>query len=237
MSTRAGRAAVVTVDGPAGSGKSTLGRRIAKVLRVRLIDTGLFYRGVMVAALRAGVDPHNSTAVAEVAAAARIEVNTDPNTPPDGWMLRVNGRQVDSEARDPRHAQLLAQVSSLAEVRAVLLPRQRALADGGAVAVGRDCGTVVFPDAPVKIYLEASPALRAERRAEQLRDLGTDVDAVGLEAEITERDDRDSTRAVSPLRPAPDAHIINTGAVGVEEMVRIALDLCRAAGLVSDAEV
>jgi cytidylate kinase len=222
---------VVTVDGPAGSGKSTLGRRIATVLGVPLIDTGLFYRGVMVAALWAGVDAGDAAAVTSVAAAATIEVNTDPAAPPGTWMLRVDERDVDSIARDPKHAPLLAEISSLAEVRAVLLPRQRALAHGGAVAVGRDCGTVVFPDAPVKIYLEAPRAVRSRRRADQLRDLGTDVDAAGMDAEIAGRDHRDSERDVSPLKPAPDAHIIDTGTVGVEEMVRIALDLCRAAGL------
>jgi len=225
------RPVVVTVDGPAGSGKSTLGHRLALALHLPLIDTGLLYRGVTVAAVRHGVDASDPARAATVATHTSIELNTDPSTPPGDWTVRVDGRDASAEARDPRNATLLAELSRLPEVRAVLLQRQRDLARDGAVAVGRDCGTVVFPDAPVKFFLQASPHVRALRRAEQLRMAGTIVDADELEAEIAGRDALDTERAVSPLRPAADAHIIDTGSLGVDDMVAEALRVCRKAGL------
>jgi cytidylate kinase len=222
---------VVTVDGPAGSGKTTLGRRLAAALGLPLIDTGLLYRAVTVAAVRAGIDASDPRRAAQLAARTSVEVNTDPLAPPGDWSVRIDGGDATTAARDPRNATLLAQLSQIPEVRAVLLDRQRDLAAHGAVAVGRDCGTVVFPHAPVKFFLVASPHVRAERRAEQLRDAGTSVDAAQLEAEITGRDALDTQRAVSPLRPAADAHIIDTGSRGIEAMVDEALQICREAGL------
>jgi cytidylate kinase len=222
---------IVTVDGPAGSGKTTLGRRLAQALDLPLIDTGLLYRGVTVAAVKAGVDATDPVRAANLAARTRIDINTDPAAPPDSWSVEVDGSDASAGARDPRHARLLAELSRLPEVRAVLLDRQREMADGGAVAVGRDCGTVVFPHAPVKFFLEASSHLRQSRRAEQLRSAGTAVDATDMHAEISGRDTLDTERAVSPLKRAPDAHIIDTGSLGIEEMVAEALRICREAGL------
>jgi cytidylate kinase len=222
---------VVTVDGPAGSGKSTLGHRLAQALELPLIDTGLLYRGVTVAAVRSGMDASDADDAAALAARTRIEVNTDPAPPPDAWLVRVDGRDATAEARDPHNATLLAELSRLPQVRAVLLQRQRDMAAHGAVAVGRDCGTVVFPRAPVKFFLQASSEVRADRRAAQLRTAGTVVDAAALQAEIAGRDALDTQRAVSPLRPADDAHIIDTGSLGIEEMVSVALRVCRQAGV------
>jgi cytidylate kinase len=224
-------APVVTVDGPAGSGKTTLGRRLATTLHLPLIDTGLLYRGVTVAAVHAGLDASDPEQAARLAARTAIEVNTDANPAPGDWSVRVDGADATAESRDPAHATLLAQLSQIPEVRAVLLDRQRDMARSGAVAVGRDCGTVVFPDAPVKFFLVASPHVRAERRAEQLLAAGTSVNAAQLEAEIEGRDALDTNRAVSPLRPATDAHIIDTGSHGVDAMVDEALRVCREAGL------
>jgi cytidylate kinase len=226
---------IVTVDGPAGSGKTTLGRRLALALGLPMIDTGLLYRGVAVAAVRHGVDATDAARAAALAARTTIEVNTDASAPPGTWSVRVDGADASREARDPQHATLLAELSRLPEVRAVLLQRQRDMAGRGAVAVGRDCGTVVYPGAPVKFFLEASSHVRAERRAEQLRIAGQSVDEGALEAEIEGRDALDTQRAVSPLRPAPDAHIIDTGRLGIEEMVSEALRICREAGLVAGA--
>jgi cytidylate kinase len=222
---------VVTVDGPAGSGKSTLGHRLAAVLHLPLIDTGLLYRGVTVAAVRAGLDASDPRQAAALAAGTRIEVNIDAHAPRGEWAVRVDGRDATAEARDPANATLLARLSQIAELRAALLPHQRRLAEHGAVAVGRDCGTVVFPGAPVKFFLQASTHVRAERRAAQLRAAGTAIDAAQLEAEIAGRDALDTGRAVSPLRPAPDAHIIDTGSLDVEAMVDEALRVCRESGL------
>ncbi len=224
---------VVTVDGPAGSGKSTLGHRLAAALHLPLIDTGLLYRGVTVAAVRAGIDASDPAQLAALAARTRIEVNTAAQAQPGDWTVRVDGRDAGAEARDPANATLLAQLSQIPAVRAALLPHQRRLAEHGAVAVGRDCGTVVFPDAAVKFFLVASPHVRAERRAAQLHAAGTEIDAAQLEAEIAGRDALDTERAVSPLRPAPDAHIIDTGSLDVEAMVDEALRLCQRAGLVA----
>ncbi len=224
-------ATVVTVDGPAGSGKSTLGHRLALALDLPLIDTGLLYRGITVAAVRSGLDASHPDAIADLARRTTLELNTDPAAPPGDWAVRVDGRDASADARDPRNATLLAELSRLPQLRAVLLQRQRDLARDGAVAVGRDCGTVVFPDAPVKFFLQASPHVRALRRAEQLRAAGIEVDAGQLEAEIAGRDALDMERAVSPLRPASDAHIIDTGSLDVDDMVSAALRVCRQAGL------
>jgi len=227
---------LVTVDGPAGSGKTTLGTRLAIALGVPLIDTGLFYRGVMVAAKAAGVDAGDPIAAARIASETRIEINTEPALDERTWSLRVEGKDADAVGRDPSNATLLAQLSQIPGVRQVLLDRQRALARGGAVAVGRDCGTVVFPWAPVKIYLEASTHIRATRRATELRQRGAEVDAVRLSAEVAGRDALDRSRAASPLRRAEDAHIIDTGEVGIDDMVAMALSWCRSAGLLPVGE-
>jgi cytidylate kinase len=226
---------LVTVDGPAGSGKTTLGRRVAAALGVRLIDTGLFYRAVMVAAVREGIDSGDERRAAELAARIRIEVNTDPTASDEDWSVRVDGVDAGELARDPRRATLLAELSALPAVRAAILDRQRALAAGGAVAVGRDCGTVVFPWAPVKLWLWASPEVRALRRAEQLAAAGVQVDARELEGEIAGRDALDASREVAPLRPASDAHMIDTGLLDIDAMVTCALELCREAGLTAAA--
>jgi cytidylate kinase len=222
-------APVVTVDGPAGSGKSTLGRALARSLGLPLVDTGLFYRGVMVAAVRAGVDASDAAALERLVRGTDIRIGTDP------WLaeevLKVDGIDATTVMRDPRHARLLAQVSSTAEVRVLLRPRQRELAAGGAVAVGRDCGTVVFAGAPVKFYLEAPEEVRRRRRTAQLSARGTETDSADIAAEIGERDRIDSDRAVAPLRPAPDAHVIDTGAMGIDEMVSTALRRCDERGI------
>jgi cytidylate kinase len=223
-------APVVTVDGPAGSGKSTLGRRLATALQLPFIDSGLFYRAITVVAARKGAGLDDTEDIVRVAASARVEIDTHPAaTSP---RVHIDGEPVDDESlHDPRNATLLSVVSSIARVRATLLPAQRALAAGGAVAVGRDCGTVVFPDAALKLYLTAGTAVRAKRRARQLRTRGAVIDVDVLDAEIAERDRADASRAASPLRPARDAHIIDTEANGIDEMVAAALELSTRAGV------
>jgi cytidylate kinase len=220
---------VVTVDGPAGSGKTTLGRALAMALRLALIDTGLFYRGMMVAALRAGLDGRDGAALAAVARATVIEIDTDAEA--NDASVKVDGEPAGPALRDPRNARLLATISGSAAVRAAVLAPQRALAVDGAVAVGRDCGTVVFPTAAVKFYLEAPVAVRERRRLAQLRASGRAGDDELLRAEVGDRDQADTDRTESPLRPAPDAHRIDTERMDVETMVGHALDICRSAGL------
>jgi cytidylate kinase len=216
---------VVTVDGPAGSGKSTLGRRLATALGLPYIDTGLFYRAVTVAAVRAGLGAADAERIGDVARGVAIEVNTAPED--ESWEVRVDGRDPGAEIRDPRHAALLTAVSQLPDVRRSLLPLQRSPATRGAVAVGRDCGTVVFPDAAVKLYLEATEALRAARRAAQLARRGAAIDRDILASEIAGRDRGDAPA----MAAAPGAVVIDTGSQGVDGMVEAALRLCAAAGL------
>ena len=224
---------IVTVDGPAGSGKTTLGSRLARELGLRFVDTGLFYRAVLIAALRARADSDSDERLAAIARATRIQVETDPDATAVAPLVLVDGEPAGPELHDPRHAGLLARLSGVAGVRAALLPAQRSAADGGAVAAGRDCGTVVFPDAPVKIYLRASVAVREARRAAQLHAEGARVDAATLDSEVALRDRADTTRAAAPLQPAKDAHIIDNDNVNIDELVHEALVLCGAAGLVA----
>jgi CMP/dCMP kinase len=220
---------IVTIDGPAGSGKTTLGRHLALALGIPLVDTGLFYRGVTVAAARAHIDPHDRNALIECARNAVVDIDTDPTHDEGDSNARVNGVDAGQELRDPANAPLLASMSSIPEVRAALLDAQRSLALDGGVAVGRDCGTVVFPDAQLKLYLVASEELRARRRARQLGVTGAKVDGALLHGEVGARDARDASRADAPMRPAEDAHILDTGVLGIDEMVRSALDLWAAA--------
>jgi cytidylate kinase len=223
------RQRVVTVDGPAGSGKSTLGRALAVELGLPLIDTGLFYRGIMVAAVRAGVDVGDPAALATLARSTVVDVDTDPRS--GGDTVVVDGVADDVMLRDPRNARLLAAISSTPAVRAAVLEPQRALAAGGAVAVGRDCGTVVFPDAAVKFYLKAPQSVREQRRLAQLRARGAPADDSILRAEVGDRDRADTDRVESPLRPADDAHVIDTAAMDVRGMIAHALELCHEAGV------
>jgi cytidylate kinase len=218
---------VVTVDGPAGSGKSTLGRLLAAELGLPLIDTGLFYRGVMVAAVRAGVGAGDRTRLSELARTTRIAVNTDPEHGDADEVLWVDGEPAGGLVRDPRHAPLLSALSQVPEVRAALLEAQRAPAADGAVAVGRDTGTVVFPDAAVKLYLQAAEDVRESRRAAQLRGEGRDVDAGVLRHEVAERDRSDAPSMVM----AAGAVVIDTGTLDVEGMLAVARERCAAAGL------
>ena len=221
---------VVTVDGPAGSGKSTLGRRLAAALDLPFIDTGLFYRAVAATAARRGVRADDGEGVVALARALLIDVNTDPAAKAS---VRVDGEVIAAaELHDARQSALLKAVSGNASARRALLAAQRAPAARGAVAAGRDCGTIVFPRAVLKIFLEADEELRTARRASQLRTRGAPVDVAVLDAEVRARDASDASRADGPLVRAGDSRIIDTGKVGIDEMVATALGWCRERGLV-----
>ena len=223
---------IVTIDGPAGSGKTTLGRQMAMTLGLPLVDTGLFYRGVTVAAARAGIAPDDRDALIACARATEVVIDTDPSHEGGDRSARVDGIEAGPALRDPANAPLLAAMSSIPEVRAALLQAQRTLGANGAVAVGRDCGTVVFPEAQLKLYLQATEEVRARRRASQLRGSGTeiDVDSRLMHGEVRARDRLDATRSAAPMRPADDAHVLDTGLLGIAEVVHEALDLWAAAG-------
>ncbi len=223
---------IVTIDGPAGSGKTTLGRHLAVALSLPLVDTGLFYRGVMVAAARARIDPEDRQALIDCARTAEIVIDTDPTHNDADSTASVNGVEAGPALRDPANAPLLAAMSSIQEVRAALLDAQRSLATHGAVAVGRDCGTVVFPDAKLKLYLDASEDVRALRRAQQLG--GGDADSALMRGEVGARDRQDASRSAAPMRAAPDAHHIDTGVLDIAEVYQEALGLWEAANGAGD---
>lgn len=219
----------MTIDGPAGSGKTTLGRHLAVALGLPLVDTGLFYRGVMVAAARAHIDPDDRPALIACARSTEIVIDTDPTHADADSTASVNGVGAGPALRDPANAPLLASMSSIPEVREALLGAQRSLAARGAVAVGRDCGTVVFPGAKLKLYLNASEDVRAHRRARQLGGSEVDVDSALMRGEVRGRDQQDASRSAAPMRAASDAHFLDTGVLGIAEVYEEALALWEAA--------
>jgi cytidylate kinase len=214
---------VVTVDGPAGVGKSTVARAVAAAMGVPYLDTGGFYRAVALAAVRAGVDATDPAAVLELATGCTLDFAGDD--------MLLDGEVVSEAIRAPDVAALASRVSALPDVRRVVVERQRAWVarrGGAAVVEGRDIGTVVFPDAPVKVYLTAGAAERARRRAADPEAGGQPVDAI--ERQLRARDHADSTREASPLRPADDAVTIDTTALSVNEVIAIVLALVAEAG-------
>jgi CMP/dCMP kinase len=216
---------VVTIDGPSGSGKGTVSRALAREVGWNLLDSGALYRLVALAGQVAGLDP------ADIAGHARLAGTMDaafPVGPPGEERVSLDGQEVTAEIRTEAIGQGASRVAAWPEVRQALLERQRAFArPPGLVADGRDMGTVVFPGATLKIYLTASPEERAARRHKQLKDKGCDVSLAALSREIAERDQRDSTRAVAPLKPAADAHLIDSTGLAVEAVVARVLDLGR----------
>lgn len=207
---------VIAIDGPAGAGKSTVSRRLAEALGYRYIDTGAMYRVIGVLAAERGIDLADSAQLAALCDGTRIEFIEDDG----GVRTCADGRDLSAAIRTVAAAQLASKVSAVPVVRERLVAQQRALGAAGAVVMeGRDIGTVVFPEAPVKVFLDASAAERARRRARDLHGEATAADIARMEQEIAERDVRDRTRAHSPLRPAPDAVVVDTTGKSIEEVV------------------
>jgi len=208
---------VVAIDGPAGAGKSTASRMVAERLGYVLVDTGALYRGVALAAKERGVSWDDGAALG--ALARSLDVGFFPGEGGASRLL-LGGADRSSDIRTPEISQGASKVSAHPEVRDALLGLQRKLgADGGVVLEGRDIGTVVFPDAEVKVFLTASPETRARRRVSDLAERGIAVDYDETLAEIRERDTRDSTRPVAPLRPADDALVLDTSDLPLSEVV------------------
>ncbi|MDX1594450.1 MAG: (d)CMP kinase [Gammaproteobacteria bacterium] len=202
-----GTAPVVTIDGPSGSGKGTISQRLADRLGWHYLDSGALYRLTALAADRHGV------ALDDVARLARLAASLDVRfeVAGDGERIFLDGAEVGPELRSEVTGDGASRVAALPEVRAALLARQRAFRlPPGLVADGRDMGTVVFPDAEVKIFLTASSAARAERRYKQLKEKGIAANLADLSADLAERDRRDSERAAAPLKPAVDAVIVDS---------------------------
>jgi CMP/dCMP kinase len=200
---------VIAIDGPAGSGKSTVARRLAERLGLEYLDTGAMYRAVTFAALRRGVDPADTEPVANLARSVELEVTTEH--------VRVDGVDATIEIRGPEVSRAVSLVAANPEVRTELVRRQREWAHdrGGGVLEGRDIGTVVFPDAVLKVYLTARPDVRAERRAAEVADL--DYETVA--ADMARRDALDQGREADPLRQADDAIELDTSDMTIDEIV------------------
>jgi CMP/dCMP kinase len=214
---------VVTIDGPSGSGKGTISRAVARHAGWHLLDSGALYRLVALAGATAGAPPDDVARHAALARAMRVEF---------GWtadgeeQVRLDGRDVSADIRSETAGAGASRVAAWPEVRAALLTRQRAFAEPpGLVADGRDMGTVVFPRAELKIFLTATPEERARRRYKQLKDKGSDVSLAALSREIAERDFRDRTRQVAPLRPAADAEQLDSTGLNIEAVVARVLEL------------
>jgi len=202
----------VTIDGPAGAGKSVTARELARRLGFRLVDTGALYRALAWAVREAGVEPGDAQALAAALKQTRVDLAGD--------RVLVDGRDVTDQIRTPEISRLTSQLTTLAPVRDKMTPLQRALAAGGGVVLeGRDTGTVVWPEAEVKFYLDADLATRAQRRHRDLLAQGVAIDAAAVAEEVARRDRQDSERALAPLRKPPGAVIVDTSSLDVEEVV------------------
>jgi CMP/dCMP kinase len=212
-------APILTIDGPSGSGKGTISRRVASRLGWHLLDSGALYRLVALAGARAGLDPTNEPGHAALAGRMRVRFGEDARGEEQIW-LGDPAEDVTGAIRTEEAGQGASRVAAWPSVRAALLQRQQDFAQPpGLVADGRDMGTVVFPRAPVKIFLTASAEERARRRHKQLNDKGSGASLAALSLEIAERDRRDSTRAVAPLKPAEDAVILDSTGLSIEAVV------------------
>ena len=214
------RASTIAIDGPAASGKSAVGALVAARLRYRFLDTGAMYRAVTWAALRRGVDVHDAASLVTLTDGLRIDVRLGEGDAMEPTGVLVDGMDVTPHLREQEVEDNVSLVSRVEGVRAALVRIQRALAAAGRVVMaGRDVGSVVLPDADLKVYLDASREVRARRREEQLRAAGERPDFAALLAELARRDGIDSSRQVSPLTAAPGAVIIETDDLTLEEVV------------------
>jgi len=217
-------APVLTIDGPSGAGKGAVSARVAEVLGWHLLDSGALYRTVALAAVDAGIDASDEKVVVELCKGLDLDFAAGD----DGISVMLAGRPVDQRLRTEEVSVMASRVAALPLVRAELLDLQRRFRRSpGLVADGRDMGTVVFPDAPHKVFLEASVEERANRRYKQLKEQGESVKFLRLFRDLEERDRRDRERAVSPTVPASDAVVIDSTDLGLEQVVEQVLALVR----------
>ena len=211
---------MVAIDGPAGAGKSTIAKRVAARLGFTYIDSGAMYRAVALWALRQNVDPGDMHRMEQLAMAAEIELSPG--------RIRLNGEDVTDAIRTPEVSGGASKVAVIPSVRRALVAKQRLMGERSSVVMeGRDIGTVVFPDADVKVFLDADPRERVRRRLEDVRAGGEEIPESALAAQMKERDQRDSTRADGPLAQAPDAAYLDSTSLTVEEVEEAILKIVR----------
>jgi len=219
------RQMVIAIDGPAGAGKSSVAKRVAQALGYRYLDTGALYRALAWKAMQRGLRPQDTRYIIEMTRETRVELQQSNGE----QRVLVDGEDVTEAIRVPEVGNLASPISAIPEVREILLDWQREFGrQGGIVAEGRDTGTVVFPKADVKIFLTASLDERARRRHKELLERGINISFEQVKLDMEARDQRDSTRHVAPLRPAPDAVLINTDHMSLGEVVEEVLRICRA---------
>ena len=213
---------VIAIDGPSGSGKGTIARRVAEALGYHLLDSGALYRLTAISAENQGIDLNDSEAVAAVAHDLNVRFDSNEDGSERIWL---GGEDVTLVVRQESTGAGASTVAAIPAVRAALLQRQRAFRKApGLVADGRDMGTHVFPSALVKIFLTASAEERARRRHKQLKDKGMDVSLAALSRDIEDRDRRDSERSVAPLKPAKDARILDSSGLSIEAVANTVLE-------------
>ena len=226
MSTRTDRIPVITIDGPAGSGKGTISQRVATALGWHILDSGALYRLVALATLNKGIQLDSSSSETEIYQIAKnLDVVFSPSND-NGLTIQLEGVNVTEAIRAEECGNIASKVAAIKAVRTALLERQRAfLTLPGLVADGRDMGTVVFPESKLKIFLTASAEIRGKRRLKQLKERGIDASLLGLIHDIEERDERDMQRKDAPLVPADDAMIIDTSNLSIDEVVDMVLNM------------
>lgn len=216
-----GKTVTIAIDGPAGAGKSTLARRLAERLGYLYIDTGAMYRAIALWAKRLGVSWDDAPRLEQLARESRIELAS-------GGRVFLNGEDVSEAIRDPDISEGASRVSAIPGVRRALVAKQQQMGrEASVVMEGRDIGTVVFPQAEVKIFLDATPEERARRRLKDLAARGIEADFAAVLAEMKRRDERDSTRADSPLRQAPDAIYVDSTGMSEDEVEQALLKIVR----------
>ena len=207
---------VLTIDGPSGSGKGTIARQVASQLGWHMLDSGALYRVLGLAAEKQGIDAGDTEALAELARTLPVSFESAS----EETRILLNNEDITDHIRTETAGNAASKVAAVPQAREALLARQRAFLEApGLVADGRDMGTVVFPDADFKVFLTASAEERAKRRYKQLKEKGISVNIHDLAKEIEERDHRDSTRSVSPLRPAEDAVLLDTTLLSIDEVI------------------